>query len=118
MCTPTAVHSDTLARAASHGPLHAGQAWSRAVSHPPSHVGLCALQKACLDRLKNRPPCVVLPCLRSTLADDITREIEVETERHLAKTGGKVVSADPIYLTVHSVNVPNLTLVDMPGERQ
>lgn len=51
-------------------------------------------------------------------ADDITREIEVETERHLAKTGGKVVSADPIYLTVHSVNVPNLTLVDMPGARR
>ncbi|MEW5297851.1 MAG: hypothetical protein WDW36_001030 [Sanguina aurantia] len=55
------------------------------------------------------------PGRRFSNFDDITREIEVETERHLAKTGGKVVSADPIYLTVHSVNVPNLTLVDMPG---
>ncbi len=32
------------------------------------------------------------------------------------KGRGKVVSADPIQLTVSSPNVPNLTLVDMPGE--
>lgn len=25
------------------------------------------------------------------------------------------MSPDPIYLTVYSANVPNLTLVDMPG---
>jgi dynamin 1-like protein len=44
----------------------------------------------------------------------IRQEIEDETLRYL-KTRGKVVSADPIQLTVSSPNVPNLTLVDMPG---
>lgn len=33
----------------------------------------------------------------------------------MKKQGGKVVSPDPIYLTVYSPNVPNLTMVDMPG---
>lgn len=48
--------------------------------------------------------------------EEIRQEIEAETERHLQKMGGvKVVSPDPIYLTVYSANVPNLTLVDMPG---
>lgn len=37
-----------------------------------------------------------------------------ETERHLAGTK-RIVSSDPIYLTIQSPNVPNLTLVDMPG---
>lgn len=46
--------------------------------------------------------------------DAIRQEIEDETHRHLAK-GAKVVSPIPIYLTVYSPNVPNLTLVDMPG---
>lgn len=44
----------------------------------------------------------------------IRKEIEDETERHLGK-GHKIVSPIPIYLTVYSPNVPNLTLVDMPG---
>jgi hypothetical protein len=49
-------------------------------------------------------------------ADEISKEIEDETERHLKKVGGtRVVSPDPIYLTVYSPNVPNLTMVDMPG---
>uniref|UniRef100_A0A7S0WQS1 Dynamin GTPase n=1 Tax=Chlamydomonas leiostraca TaxID=1034604 RepID=A0A7S0WQS1_9CHLO len=48
--------------------------------------------------------------------EEIRGEIEVETERHLQKHGnGRVVSPDPIYLTVHSPHVPNLTMVDMPG---
>jgi hypothetical protein len=41
-------------------------------------------------------------------------EIEAETKRYLQQHG-KVVSADPIQLTVYSPLVPNLTLVDMPG---
>lgn len=44
----------------------------------------------------------------------IRDEIEAETNRHLKKTA-KSVSVDPIQLTVYSPNVPNLTLVDMPG---
>ena len=31
------------------------------------------------------------------------------------KAKGKAVAPEPIQLTVHSPNVPNLTLVDMPG---
>lgn len=44
----------------------------------------------------------------------IRQEIEDETKRYLQQNG-KVVSADPIQLTVYSPLVPNLTLVDMPG---
>ncbi|KAL3138117.1 hypothetical protein ABBQ38_005347 [Trebouxia sp. C0009 RCD-2024] len=44
----------------------------------------------------------------------IRQEIEDETKRYLQQNG-KVVSADPIQLTVSSPLVPNLTLVDMPG---
>jgi dynamin 1-like protein len=40
-------------------------------------------------------------------------EIDAETERHLGRS--KAVSAVPIYLTIYSPTVPNLTLVDMPG---
>ncbi|KAI8462851.1 MAG: dynamin-related GTPase [Monoraphidium minutum] len=46
--------------------------------------------------------------------EKIRQEIEDETERHLSK-GSKVVSPIPIYLTIYSPVVPNLTLVDMPG---
>ena len=46
--------------------------------------------------------------------DAIRAEIEVETGRYL-KAKGRAVSPDPIQLTVFSPNVPNLTLVDMPG---
>lgn len=53
---------------------------------------------------------------RSVLAVAIRNEIEAETMRYL-QTKGKVVSADPIQLTVYSPLVPNLTLVDMPGNR-
>ena len=52
----------------------------------------------------------MLPC--SAVA--IRQEIEDETKRYLQQNG-KVVSADPIQLTVSSPLVPNLTLVDMPG---
>ena len=51
-------------------------------------------------------------CLSGAAA--IRDEIEAETNRHLKKTA-KSVSTDPIQLTVYSPNVPNLTLVDMPG---
>lgn len=47
--------------------------------------------------------------------DDIRQEIDDETDRFLANKTAKAVSPEPIYLTVHSPNVPNLTLVDMPG---
>ncbi len=49
---------------------------------------------------------------------EMSLEIEAETDRLLkSKQGnGKVVSPDPIYLTVYSPHVPNLTMVDMPGE--
>lgn len=59
-------------------------------------------------RLFRAPHCMFLP----TAA--IMQEIEDETKRHLAKTR-KIVSPAPIQLTVYSPNVPNLTLVDMPG---
>mmetsp|Transcript_14458 Transcript_14458/g.31336 ORF Transcript_14458/g.31336 Transcript_14458/m.31336 type:complete len:628 (+) Transcript_14458:150-2033(+) len=52
---------------------------------------------------------------RWTDFEAIRGEIEEETDRHIKKLGGKVVSPDPIYLTVYSKNVPNLTMVDMPG---
>ncbi len=48
------------------------------------------------------------------LAEDIRKEIEEETIRHLAKVR-KPVSPDPIQLAIYSPNVPNLTMVDMPG---
>lgn len=46
--------------------------------------------------------------------EKVRQEIEDETERHLQKHH-KPVSPVPIYLTVYSPIVPNLTLVDMPG---
>jgi hypothetical protein len=51
---------------------------------------------------------------RPPTAEKLRQEIEDETERHLTK-GSKVVSPVPIYLTIYSPVVPNLTLVDMPG---
>ena len=51
---------------------------------------------------------------RIFVAAAIRDEIEAETNRHLKKTA-KSVSTDPMQLTVYSPNVPNLTLVDMPG---
>lgn len=55
-------------------------------------------------------------CLCFACADKIRQEIEDETERLLRTVpGNKAVSPVPIYLTVYSPMVPNLTLVDMPG---
>lgn len=51
---------------------------------------------------------------KMTSFDAIRAEIEAETMKYL-KAKGKAVSPDPIQLTVYSPNVPNLTLVDMPG---
>ena len=45
----------------------------------------------------------------------MSNEIEAETIRHLGKVR-KPVSPEPIQLTVYSGKVPNLTLVDMPGQ--
>ena len=56
----------------------------------------------------------MLPAQPRPPAEKIRQEIEDETERHLSK-GSKVVSPIPIYLTIYSPVVPNLTLVDMPG---
>ena len=44
----------------------------------------------------------------------VRAEIEAETNRTLG-LGSKAVSSEPIMLSVRSPNVPNLTLVDMPG---
>ena len=49
------------------------------------------------------------------VAEAIRDEIEAETNRYL-KGKGRAVAPEPIQLTVYSPNVPNLTLVDMPGE--
>lgn len=48
-------------------------------------------------------------------AEAIRDEIENETNRYL-KGKGRAVAPEPIQLTVYSPQVPNLTLVDMPGE--
>jgi len=64
----------------------------------------------CVSSSDAPPP----PPQKKTKTDAIRKEIEDETERHLAKST-KIVSPIPMYLTVHSPNVPNLTLVDMPG---
>ena len=50
-------------------------------------------------------------------AEAIRDEIEAETNRYL-KGKGRAVAPEPIQLTVFSPNVPNLTLVDMPGLSQ
>jgi hypothetical protein len=52
--------------------------------------------------------------LGSARAEAIRDEIEAETNRYL-KGKGRAVAPEPIQLTVYSPNVPNLTLVDMPG---
>jgi len=44
----------------------------------------------------------------------VREEIEAETNRALG-VDSKIVSSEPIMLSVRSRNVPNLTLVDMPG---
>ena len=49
------------------------------------------------------------------VAEAIRDEIEAETNRYL-KGKGRAVAPEPIQLTVYSPMVPNLTLVDMPGE--
>lgn len=75
------------------------------------------LQSCCFRQLlppAHAAPAAPTPLLRP--AEKIRQEIEDETERHLSK-GSKVVSPIPIYLTIYSPLVPNLTLVDMPGER-
>lgn len=60
------------------------------------------------------PRGVAPACCWSWPTEKIRQEIEDETERHLSKHH-KPVSPIPIYLTVYSPSVPNLTLVDMPG---
>mmetsp|Transcript_7648 Transcript_7648/g.28161 ORF Transcript_7648/g.28161 Transcript_7648/m.28161 type:complete len:614 (-) Transcript_7648:640-2481(-) len=45
--------------------------------------------------------------------EDVRKEIEAETDRAVGK--GRNVSPVPIYLTVYSPDVVNLTLVDLPG---
>jgi dynamin 1-like protein len=52
---------------------------------------------------------------KRSCTDEVRDEIGEETDRHLKKFSNRVVSGDPIYLTVYSPNVPNLSLVDMPG---
>lgn len=47
--------------------------------------------------------------------EEIKKEISDETDR---ETKGKNISSKPINLKIHSPNVPNLTLVDLPGLTQ
>ena len=56
-----------------------------------------------------------VPRCRLAVAEAIRDEIEAETNRYL-KGKGRAVAPEPIQLTVYSPMVPNLTLVDMPGE--
>jgi hypothetical protein len=79
---------------------------SSCVLHPHG-LRICSPPSACL--LRPAPS-------RFVHADKIRQEIEDETERLLRTVpGNKAVSPVPIYLTVYSPMVPNLTLVDMPG---
>lgn len=72
---------------------------------------VCLAPTACNCALRLCPALVAL-----CPADKIRQEIEDETERLLRTVpGNKAVSPVPIYLTVYSPMVPNLTLVDMPG---
>lgn len=48
-------------------------------------------------------------------ADEIRREIELETARLLGPAHLGAVSAQPIHLRITSSQVPPLTLVDLPG---
>ena len=55
--------------------------------------------------------------MRSQVFTDFAKvreEIDAETNRALG-VDSKIVSSEPIMLSVRSRNVPNLTLVDMPG---
>ena len=54
-----------------------------------------------------------LPSRRFSDFGEIRAEIEAETERLLGKT--KCISPEPIRLTIHSPNVVDLSLVDLPG---
>eukprot|EP01026_Neomeris_dumetosa_P014813 TRINITY_DN1547_c0_g1_i3.p1 TRINITY_DN1547_c0_g1~~TRINITY_DN1547_c0_g1_i3.p1 ORF type:complete len:629 (-),score=120.26 TRINITY_DN1547_c0_g1_i3:174-2060(-) len=54
------------------------------------------------------------PNTKYTVFQEIMDEITHETERHLQQTH-QTVSKDPINLTIYSSEVPNLTLVDLPG---
>ncbi len=62
-----------------------------------------------LGSLQQAPRCLL------AIAEAIRDEIEAETNRYL-KGKGRAVAPEPIQLTVYSPMVPNLTLVDMPGE--
>ncbi|GJS20378.1 dynamin-related protein 5A-like protein [Tanacetum coccineum] len=50
----------------------------------------------------------VLSCI-----DDVRQEIADETDRETGLT--KQISSTPIYLSIYSPNVVNLTLIDLPG---
>eukprot|EP01025_Chloroclados_australasicus_P041541 TRINITY_DN4402_c0_g1_i1.p1 TRINITY_DN4402_c0_g1~~TRINITY_DN4402_c0_g1_i1.p1 ORF type:complete len:629 (+),score=111.69 TRINITY_DN4402_c0_g1_i1:342-2228(+) len=54
------------------------------------------------------------PNKKFTDFQEIMDEITAETDRHLQQTR-QTVSKEPINLTVYSPDVPNLTLVDLPG---
>lgn len=100
-----------------------GGGWARPET---GRSGSCEARRVCtvepVDRgakahaLRSREPAPTRSTRARRRAEKIRQEIEDETERHLAKSPGKVVSPIPIYLTIYSPVVPNLTLVDMPGE--
>nr|GEW25261.1 dynamin-related protein 5A [Tanacetum cinerariifolium] len=54
-----------------------------------------------------------LPRKQFTYFDDVRQEIADETDRQMGLT--KQISSTPIYLSIYSPNVVNLTLIDLPG---
>ena len=86
----------------------------RASCTPPNGGFLATLEEYCSNPLTRT---AVLP-LHPQVFDDFRKvraEIEAETDRLLG-ANTKSVSAEPIVLSVRSRDVPNLTLVDVPGE--
>ncbi|KAL7121567.1 hypothetical protein ACP275_02G189700 [Erythranthe tilingii] len=55
-----------------------------------------------------------LPRKRFTDFAAVRKEISDETDRETGR-GGRTISTVPIYLSIHSPNVVNLTLIDLPG---
>ncbi|KAJ9563417.1 hypothetical protein OSB04_008577 [Centaurea solstitialis] len=54
-----------------------------------------------------------LPRKKFTDFDAVRKEIADETDRETGRN--KLISSVPIYLSIHSPNVVNLTLIDLPG---
>ncbi|EEH52448.1 uncharacterized protein MICPUCDRAFT_22242, partial [Micromonas pusilla CCMP1545] len=85
----------------------------------PRGAGICTrrplvLQLLCVDEERDTAKFLHKPGEAFTDFAKVREEIEAETNRALG-VDSKIVSSEPIMLSVRSRNVPNLTLVDMPG---